>query len=182
MGEQRCWGEATGKNITEAWERAYKEDEEYYGHQEGYSGHLNVCRFIGDVTSQYKRMSEDEFEAFLERKLDRGEAVGVCTKEPVKNNNKIKTKVENIPQKGARKWVTMYIAETLTGEILVKANTQTECIKRARKIMEQQSVQRVKITIHKELLSGNKHCATITYKKSAKESDGKYYFFGLARC
>jgi hypothetical protein len=181
MGMDNCWGEAQGKNIKEAWKKAKQEDEEYYGHQEGYSGHLNMCHFVGDVTSQYKRMSEDEFEAFLERKLGTNEAVGVCIKEPVANTNKVKTKVDNIPQKGARKWVTMYVAETISGEELVKATTQTACIKRARKMMEQQSFRKVIITIRKELLMGNKKCAEITYKPSSKESEGGYYFYGKAR-
>jgi hypothetical protein len=180
MGTQNCWGQAQGKNMREAWRKAYQEDEEEYGHQQGYSGHLNVCEFIGDVTSQYKRMSEDEFEEFLERKLDKGDAVGVCIKEPVTNTNKVKTKVENKPQKGARKWITMYVAETVMGDELVKATTQTECIKRARKMMEQQSYQRVIVTIRKELFQGNSHCATITYKPSAKEALGKYQFYGKA--
>lgn len=182
MGAQNCWGKATGKNMKEAWNKAYREDEEYYGHQEGYSGHLNVCRFIGDVTSQHKSMSEDVFEEYLEKFLDKGEAVGVCIKEPVKNSRKIKTQVNSIAQKGARKWVTMYIAETLSGECLVEDTTKAGCIKRARKIMEQQSLQKVIVRIQKELLTGNSRCAEITYKKSAKESDGKYQFFGKARC
>lgn len=180
MGTQSAYGFAKAKNIREAWKQAYEEDVDEYGHQQGYSGHLNNCRLIGDKTATFKNMTSNQIEDWAWENLSKGEAVGYCTKEPINNTNKVKTKVDNIPQKGTRKWVTMYVAETISGEELVKATTQTECIKRARKMMEQSSYRKVIITIRKELLTGNTRCAEITYKASAKERLGEYSFIGLA--
>jgi hypothetical protein len=181
MGTQAAYGFAKAKNIKEAWKQVYENAIDEYGHQQGHSGQLNGCRLIGDRTATFKNMTGDQIEDWVWKNLSSGEAVGYCNKEPINNTNKVKTKVNNIPQKGTRKWVTMYVAETISGEELVKATTQTECIKRARKMMEQSSYRKVIISVRKELLTGNKRCAEITYKPSAKERPGEYYFIGLAR-
>jgi hypothetical protein len=172
---------AKGKNIKDAFNNAVEEANDYYGHQEGYSGTINTCQLVKDVTSKRPTMHPDELEQWMINNTHKREVMGYCVRQPKVNENKIKTKVDNIPQHGTRKWVTMYIAEDeWEGAVVAKAKTQTECIKKARAWVEKNPTRSVKVKIAKELQEGNRDCARITYKKAAGEKDGLYVFAGWA--
>jgi hypothetical protein len=109
------------------------------------------------------------------------EVMGYCVRQPKVNENKIKTKVDNIPQKGTRKWTTEYHGvEKYSRDILVSARTQAECIKKARAYVEKNPDTTIVIEIAKTLAEGNRKCAEVTYKKAAGEKDGLYVFAGWA--
>lgn len=171
-----------GKSISEAWNDLYESAEDYSGHQSGYSGDFNSCRFTKDLTNRLKYISKEELDEYIEENVPKGEAWGYCVTEPKTNNNKIKSAVHNIVQKGARKWETVYEAMDSYGNVVVSAPTQTECIKKARAYVEKNNTKKLEIIISKRLSSGNHQCAIVEYKKSTNEAPGKYKFIALARC
>lgn len=172
---------ARGKNMKEAFRNAVEEANDYYGHQEGYSGAINTCHLIKDVSSKRPTMHPDELQRWIIDNTGKREVMGYCESAPKTNENKIKTQVHNMPQHGTRKWVTMYVAEDeWEGAVVAKAKTQTECIKKARAWVEKNPTRSIKVRIAKELQEGNRDCARITYKKAAGEKDGVYVFAGWA--
>jgi hypothetical protein len=107
----------------------------------------------------------------------------------VPNKNKTKSKVENIPQKGTRKWETVYQAVSrgynrhlgeFSDTVVLEAKTQTECVKKARAYVEKNKNVQLTIIISKRLVSGKVQCATVSYKKSKSEKEGRYLFVGMA--
>lgn len=183
MGAQVATGSAKARNINDAWKQVYEEANEYSGHQEGYSGDLNTCDFTKDLTYKLKTMSVRELIDYIENNCPKREAWGFCTKPGKENNNKTKTQVENTPQKGTRKWKTVYEAiDRWSGHTAVTADSQTECIKKARAYVEKNPKVTLVVQINKVLEKGNTVCAKISYKKSKTESLGEYYFVGLASC
>ena len=172
---------ATGKNMRDAFKNAVEEANEYYGHQEGYSGAINTCELVKDVTSKRPTMHPDDLERWIIDNTGKREVMGYCARQPKLNENKIKTQVINTPQKGTRKWVTKYHGvDRWTGNIVVRADKQTECIKKARAYVEKNPNSTIVIEIAKELAEGNRKCAEIKYKKAAGEKDGLYVFAGWA--
>ena len=171
-----------GKNISKAWDELYEGAEDYSGHQERYSGDFNSCYFTKDLTNKLNSYSEKQLDEYIEENVPKGEAWGYCVSAPKQNKNKIKSTVENIVQKGARKWETLYEAIDVEGNVVLTALTQTECIKKARAYVEKNNNGKLHINITKQLTSGNYHCATVKYKKSTTETLGKYKFIALARC
>jgi hypothetical protein len=169
------------RNINEAWKQVYDNAQEYSGHQEGYSGDFNCCDFAKDVTSMLKSKTPAQVDDYIEDNCDKGDAWGYCTKEPKANTNKVKSQVDVTPQKGTRKWETVYKAVTsFHGREVARDKSQTECIKKARAYVEKNPEESLKIIISKELVEGIVQCATVTYKKSTTESLGVYSFVGWA--
>lgn len=171
------------RNIKEAWDKVYEEAEDYSGHQEGYSGDFNVCSFAKDVTHLLKSKSQSDLDDYITDNCDKGDAWGYCLQEPVVNTNKVKSQVEVTPQKGTRKWETVYKAVTSWDEREVaRDKSQTNCIKKARAYVEANPDAIVKVIIAKELTEGITKCATVTYKKSTTEKLGIYKFVAWASC
>lgn len=182
MGAQIVEGSSRAKTINKAWNNLYEQAEEYSGHQEGYSGDFNTCQFTKDVSEKLNTMSIRQLNAYIEDNVPKREAWGYCIKKPVSNQNKVKSKVTPIVQKGARTWVTVYEAIDFYGNIVESASTLTACIKKARAYVEKNTTRKLEIVISKRLQSGNHKCSIIEYKNSTTESDGQYYFIGLASC
>ena len=171
-----------GRNIKEAFKNAQDEAQEEYG-SDSYNGAINNCYLVRDVTSKRPSMHPDELESYIIDKCSKREVMGYCEAQPVLNKNKIKTQVENFPQEGARKWVTVYQGvDTYTQNVVCEANTQTACIKKARAYVEKHTHVDVNVVVNKKLAEGNKKCATIKYKKAAGEKLGQYMFIGFAPC
>lgn len=169
------------RNIKEAWKQVYERAEEYSGHQEGYSGDFNTCEFRKDVTNLLKTKSQGELDDYITDNCDKREAWGYCLEEPVSNKNKVKSQVDVTPQKGTRKWETIYKAVTSWNQREVaRDKSQTACIKKARAYVEANPDVSLKVIIAKELTEGNTQCATVTYKKSTTEKLGLYKFVGWA--
>ena len=182
MGANLISTTVRARNIQEAWEYVYEQAEEYSGHQEGYSGDFNTCSFTKDVTGMLSTKTKKEVDDFIEDNCDKREAWGYCMEQPVSNKNKVKSQVDVTPQKGARKWETVYqaVAHNMEARVVAKDKSQTECIKKARAYVEANPNTTVKVIIVKELIEGNSQCATVTYKKSTTEKLGLYRFIGWA--
>jgi hypothetical protein len=183
MGAELIHRTARGKNIQDAFKRACEEDEDYYGHQEGYSGGIHTCSLMKDVTSMLKTKSKSELEDYIADTTSKREVFGFCIDQPISNNNKVKSQVDVTPQKGTRKWETVYKAVTTWDQREVaRDKSQTVCIKKARAYVEANPDVSLKVVIAKELTEGNTQCATVTYKKSTTEKLGLYKFVGWAAC
>lgn len=181
MGAELIERTIRARNIQEAWKQVYDEAKDYSGHQEGYSGDFNTCSFDRDVTSMTKTKSFREIDEYIIDECDKRSAWGYCMEEPVSNTNKIKSQVDVTPQKGTRKWETVYKAVTTWDQReIARDKSQTVCIKKARTYVESNPEVNVKVIIAKELIEGNSQCATITYKKATKEKLGLYKFIGWA--
>jgi hypothetical protein len=181
MGANLIERTVRARSIREAWQKVHDDAEEYSGHQEGYSGDFNTCFFAKDVTSMLKTKSIKDLDEYITDNCNKREAWGYCLQQPVSNKNKVKSQVNVTPQKGTRKWETVYKAVTSCEEKEVaRDKSQTNCIKKARTYVESNPDVIVKIIIAKELIEGNSRCASVTYKKSIKEKLGLYKFIGLA--
>lgn len=184
MGAQSIVVSAHGKNMRDAFNNAVEEANDYYGHQEGYSGAINNCELTSDWTNKRSNYPEDDHfhEAILDY-TNKRDVIGYCTQDPLGNTNKIKSVVNNMPQHGTRKWKTVYEAVDYGDSVVVTADTQTECIKKARAYVEKNpNGSAIKIRVNKILVEGNQICATIAYKKSSRERQGSYTFVGWAPC
>jgi hypothetical protein len=173
---------ATGKNMQDAFRKAKAEADDYYGHQEGYSGAINNCELAGDVTHKKGGFDEDDyFHQWILDNTEKRDVKGYCKTPPVTNTNKIKTVVTNYPQKGTRKWVTKYRGvDKWEGDVVCEADSQTECIKQARAYVEKNPNKMIEVQIHKALEGGKFKVADINYKKASNEKDGLYVFVGWA--
>jgi hypothetical protein len=161
-----------GKTLQEAFKTLQEEDRDEHGN-DIYNGGWNNCQGIKEVTAS-------EFD----RKLSAGDmskhepAVAKCTRKPVLNTNTIKTQVERFPNKGARKWVTKYVAyETQWGTQIVNEESQAEAIRKVREHVAKNPNQRISVDIIKEL-QGDTKVATITYKPAKNEADGEWEIYG----
>jgi len=170
---------ARGKSMADAFKRAKEAAEEEYGHQQGYSGAINCCELVGDVTHKQGDFDEqDFFHTWILDHTSKREVKGYCINKPIVNNN---TVVTNYPQKGARKWETIYVGVTkFDGNQVCSDASQTECIKKARAWVEKNPNKEVNIMIKKKLIEGNNLVASIKYKKASDEKDGLYCFVGWA--
>jgi hypothetical protein len=183
MGAELIYRRARGKNINDAFKRACEEDNDYYGHQEGYSGGLHTCDLHKDVTSLLKTKKENALNDYIADNCDKRDAWGYCIEQPVLNKNKVKSQVDVTPQKGTRKWVTIYKAVTTWDHNEVARDvSQTACIKKAREYVEKNPDKTIEIIIAKELVGSNAKCASVTYKKATNEKLGLYQFVGWAAC
>jgi len=182
MGASLIQTKVRARNINEAWQKVYEQAEEYSGHQEGYSGDFNTCSFSKDVTSMLNKKSQKEIDDYIEDNCDKREAWGYCIEQPVSNQNKVKSQVDVTPQKGTRKWETIYkaVTQNIEARVVAKDKSQTECIKKARTYVEHNPDITVKVIIVKELIEGNTQCATVKYKKATTEKLGLYKFIGWA--
>jgi hypothetical protein len=171
----------SANSIQDAFKYAYAYAEDEYGHQQGYSGAINSCEFTKDVTHMLKNMKPNQLIDYIEKHVPKREAWGFWLTPPKVNTNKVKSKVTVNPQKGARKWETIYVAYH-RGDQILSDSSQTNCIKKARAYVEKNPNTRLTIQIEKRLVSGNQNCATVEYKSSSNESAGVYVFVGLAAC
>jgi hypothetical protein len=184
MGSNLISTTVRARNIQEAWGYVYEQAIEYSGNQDGYSGDFNTCSFTKDVTGMLSTKTKKEVDDLIEDTCDKREAWGYCIEQPVSNKNKVKSQVDVTPQKGARKWETIYqaVAHNMEARVVAKDKSQTECIKKARAYVEANPNTTVKVIIVKELIEGNSQCATVKYKKATTEKLGLYRFIGWAAC
>ena len=179
---------ARGENINDAFNRAVETAEEELG-TDPYNGGINHCELIADWTYKYNGKNLNKLCEEIIRKCNKREVIGICLDKPVPNKSKTKSKVVNIPQKGTRKWETVYQAVTMgynrhlnawSDTVVVEGKTQAECVKKARAYVEKNKHVDLTIKISKRLVSGNVECAKVSYKKSKTEKEGRYLFVGMA--
>lgn len=188
MGSTDFTISARGKNIHEAYNKARQEAIDECGN-DAYNGTISttICFCLGyngvsDKTNSFKnsRLSKDEFiNKYLGDCRKWGNVFGFCVEEPVSNTLKVKSQVEHKVTKGTKKWILKYVVNSMEGNQIAVKNTKGEAIKMGREYTEKNMV-RTFITMEKVLESGSKIVANITYKKSDKEKEGKYVFFGIS--
>lgn len=187
MGRQQYYVTQKGPSMSEAYTDACREAEEEHGHEQGYSGEINMSQGIRDLTRTFKN-SGKKLDAFVDDVMEGDdyvtdeEALAICIKEPKPNTNKIKTQVEHHVVKGTRKWI-LYFA-------VYEAGFDSTYIGRKRNKADAVTMARdhtartgniTKVLQEKVLEDGKPITATIRYKPSSNEKDGTYYFFGNAR-
>jgi len=171
-----------GKTMQDAYRSLVNEAKEEHG-SDPYNGEINNCELSGDITHRRSDFKDEGkfIDWIIEDKAQKREVYGFCVKKPVSNTNQIKTVVTNFPQKGTRKWITKYIAlDKWEGNVVCEAESQTECIKKARAYVEQHPNIRVEVQIQKTLVGGKNKVADIEYKKASNEKLGTYTFVGWA--
>ena len=184
MGSQTFRNYSRGKDVKEAYNRAVQDAEKEYGHQEGYSGHINSSAGFRDVTKEWKasKKSMDKFiQDELERLTKHQGAQAICIEEPKPNTNKTKTQVEHVVTPGTKKWVLMYVVYN-SGDRITGAPTKTEALKLARQYSEKHQCTTI-IKMERTLEKRDQAVvAKVTYKRSSTEKEGKWLFFGWAAC
>ena len=184
MGAQSFETRSRGKSAEEAYNRAVEIAEDEYGHQQGYSGAINSTPGFRDVTSKYKTSNKDLNKFINERLEDLSKHDGaecICIREPKTNSNKIKSQVEHVVEKGTKKWVLKYVAQSHYKGRIGAFDTKGDAVKAARKYTEETGNSSY-VEMQKVLEKGNTITARITYKKSSNEADGEYIFYGWASC
>lgn len=184
MGSNSFYTISKGKSAIEAYNRAVEDAEDEYGHQQGYSGHINSTDGFRDVTDKFKA-SGKTIDQYVDERMDvlskHDDAECICTSAPKANTNKIKSVVEHIVEKGTKKWVLKYVALSDYRGIIGSYNTKGEAVKAARKYTEETGNSSY-VEMRKELEKGSTCTAKISYKKSTTEKDGEYTFYGWASC
>jgi hypothetical protein len=184
MGGNRFFTRESGYSMQEAYKKAYDNAEREHGHQQGYSGEINSTAGFRDLTKEFKATKFTEVNNF-ERKLDdenkitKGNAYGVCTREPILNTNKIKSVVDNKPFKGTRQWKLQYAVYDYDMHIGSK-DFKDEAIKLARQHTEK-TKRKTKIEVERVSVQ-NSTVAEVLYKGATGEAPGQYVFFGIASC
>ena len=184
MGSQSFTVNSRGKSAKEAYQNAVDNAEAEYGHQQGYSGAINSTPGFRDVTKEYKASRRD-LNKYISERIDQltkfQGAECICLREPKTNSNKIKSQVEHIVEKGTKKWVLKYVAQSHYRGKLGSFDTKGDAVKAARKYTEETGNSSY-VEMQKILENGNTITAKITYKKSSNESSGEYIFYGWASC
>lgn len=182
MGSTTVHKTVRGASMRDAFDQAVREAEREYG-TDYYNGEINNCELRGDKTKEYNAAKDKKkFLDDLLEDLSKREVVGIELEAPVKNTNKVKTKVEIIPNKGTRQWETTFEVEKSfdpSGQIHAVGKTQGDAIAKARKLCEAQK-ETFEVVIRKRLVKGGSRVATISYKQAGKEKEGKYLFIGWA--
>lgn len=185
MGAQSFTVTSRGSSAKEAYERAVAEADDYYGHQEGYSGAINTTIGFTDVTDRYKASGLPRYN-FIEQRLNvlgkRDGAECICIREPKGNSNKIKTQVQHLVEVGTKKWILLYtVYEAWSGSFVASYEKKGDAVARAREHTEKTKAE-THVKMEKRLHKGSPLTAKITYKKSKDEQDGEWEFFGWASC
>lgn len=183
MGSQQFTIRSRGRSAKEAYQRAVDNANDEYGHQQGYSGAINVTGGFRDATTKYKASGLPKYN-FIEERLDKltkfDGAECICIREPKNNTNKIKTQVEHIVTPGTKKWVLKYIVKTIDGELSTH-NTKGEAVKAAR-VYTEKYLSSTSVHMEKRIEKSNALVAKISYKKSINEQEGEWEFYGWASC
>ena len=184
MGANWFTTRSKGKDVKDAYGRAVERAGYEYGHQEGYSGEINSSAGYRDVTKEYTA-SGKSLERYISDRQDvltkHNGAEAICIREPKTNNNKIKSQVEHIVEKGTKKWVLKYYAQSDYKGLLGKFNTKGDALKAARKYTEETG-NSTYVEMRKDLEKGNTITAKISYKRATNEAPGTWVFYGWASC
>ena len=175
--EQR-WATVTGPSFSPAWREVQEEDLEDRGHDQGYSASLSQVHHLREVSkSEFKKIESGD------NNLSKDEGVYYCSVKPKKNTNKVQTKVDTFPVKGARKWETKYVIRQRYGDEQVGGSypSQALAITEARRLSQKdQKIYRVHIEKH-VTNQPTTRVAEISYKKSSTESNGKWHVYAECR-
>lgn len=179
MGACQFENRGRGKSAKDVFTKLQDAAQRDYG-DDIYNGTISTVPGFRDLTKEWKS-SKQHIDHFIRERLNdarKYDCFAICTHEPVVNNNKIKTQVEHIVEKGTKKWVLKYVVYDYDNQ-LGSYNTKGDAVKAARAHTEK-TFKRTTISMEKKLEKGNAQVATITYKPSTTEKDGQWLFFGFA--
>ena len=168
-----------GKSLNDAYNSAKQESEDEYGY-DPYNGTISTTHGVRDMTQDFLS-SKKELSKYINDVMDRmnkRDCWAICMQKPVVNTNKTKSKVEHIVSPGTKKWVLKYTVQSIDGPIGFYA-TKGEAVKAARAHTEKY-LSSTTIEMQKVLEKGTATVAKVSYKRSDKEKDGKWVFFGWA--
>jgi hypothetical protein len=179
MGACSFENRGRGKSAQDVFRRLQERAEREYG-DDCYNGTISTVPGFRDITNEWKNSKRD-LDSFISKKLDdanKYDCFCICTNPPVENKNKTKSQVDHIVTPGAKKWVLRYVVRC--GDHYVGGwPTKGEAVKDARRYTEANQASTT-ISMEKYLEKGSSTVAKITYKKSDKERDGQWIFFGYA--
>jgi len=179
MGACSFQNSGKGKSAQQVFTRLQDEAHSEYGH-DCYNGTISTVPGFRDITNEWKNSKKD-LDSFIHTKLEdanKYDCFCICTNPPVENKNKTKSQVEHIVTKGTKKWVLKYVVYDFDRQIGA-CSTKGDAVKVAREYTEK-TLKRTSISMEKKLEKGNSQVAKIIYKKSDKERDGQWIFFGYA--
>ena len=181
MGACSFENSGRGASAQQVFSKLQESAEREYG-DDCYNGTISTVPGFRDITNEWKNSKKD-LDRFISAKLDdanKYDCFCICTNPPVANNNKTKTQVEHVVTKGTKKWVLLYtVYEAWSGRFIASFDNKGDAVKRAREVSEKQQAE-VHVKIEKKLDKGTPLTAKVTYKKSNKEKDGRWVFFGYA--
>lgn len=162
----------TGRSLKEAFRELQDDDRDELGN-DSYSGGWNNAQGVRVISSK-----EFDKKAANQDISKHETAVAKVLRKPVENKMKVKTSVENYPNKGTRKWETVYVAEDNYGREIICETKQAEAIKKARAYVTKNPSVSLNLHIKKILIGGKTKVARITYKKSVSEKPGEWEILG----
>jgi hypothetical protein len=170
-----------GKSLSDAYKSAVEDAENEYGH-DPYNGTISTTTgfHVIDRTREYKASGKslEDYINIQSDKLSKRQCAAICIEEPKSNNNKIKTQVEHVVTPGTKKWMLRYVVRH-NDHFIGAWPTKGDALKDARRYTEANQVSTT-ISMEKYLEKGTSTVAKITYKRSDKEKDGRWIFFGWA--
>lgn len=170
-----------GKSLSDAYKNAVDDAEEEYG-RDPYNGTIATTTAYGvmDKTREYKASGKslEDYIDIQSDKLSKRQCAAICLEEPKINTNKVKSKVENIVTPGTKRWILRYVVYCMDGPI-GHYLTKGDAVKAARAHTEKY-LSSTTIQMEKVIEKGTATVAKITYKRSDKEKDGRWVFFGWA--
>lgn len=181
MGATSFEMKSSAMSLREAYTNEVEQARAEYGN-DSYNGTISTTRGIVDKTSEFRRslLTINEFVSKTINEADKwGNCFGICIREPKLNTNKVKTKVEKVVSKGAKKWITKHVVYARMDNYVGEKLTQGDAIKLAQEHTEK-TKERTRVEIVKVLEKGNCTIANITYKASTNETEGQYYIYGIA--
>lgn len=186
MGGVKEYNTRTGRTVGQAFDNLREELLEENGH-DYYAGHQGNNEL--DTSTIFK--SEKDLEKWMQKQEHngtyyKGTSFAYEIVSPRPNTNKIKTQVNSFPNKGTRKWETVYVgvANGYGGiqDIQIMEIKQADAIAKARAYVEKNPGVSIKIQIGKRLIGEDVLCAEVTYKPSTTERKGKWGFIGWCSC
>ena len=184
MGATQFRERGTGRTAQEAYKKLCEIAEDEYGHQEGYNGTISTTTGFKDETEIYKKSKFDDVYAYIRDRFEshsmsKRDCSAICVRQPIANNNKVKSQVEHIVTPGTKKWILKYFVHTGYDIFIGAYLTKGEAVAKARAHTEK-TQESTYVTMEKVLDKANKTVAKISYKKSSTERNGEWIFFGYA--
>lgn len=168
-----------GRSAQNVFRKLQEEAQREYG-DDCYNGTISTVNGFRDLTDEWKKSKKD-LTHFVEYKItnaNKYDCFCICVTPPVENKNKTKTQVQHISMKGTKKWLLKYVVTGIDGE-LGSYNTKGEAVTAARAYTEKY-LSSTTVHMEKRIDRANAQVARITYKRSEKEKDGQWLFFGWA--
>jgi hypothetical protein len=181
MGATQFIDKTRAYSMREAYNQLVEDALEEYGH-DTYNGTISTTEGFSDLTSEFRR-SGLSINEFIDKKIENaskwGPALGVCISDPVQNNLKVKSQVEQVVVPGTKKWELKYFVLDPRGSKIASSDNKTEAVKLARAYTEK-TQENTTVTMERVLVSCSPVVARVKFKHDKNQKPGAYYFFGYA--